>query len=178
MGLSSERYREEKMLILDEAYIAKINARMGGGRILKAAILTETKTPLVKRYFVDNEEPITFGGNIYQPLHMVWSGMKANAGMQLDGMAVTVSNLGGLVESYAYRLDISGNDVELQILHEDLLSTLVNFKSLRFKVLTVSAEDAAVTFQIGRTWGFDDRCAVMLKSEFPSLLDDVGRVLN
>lgn len=165
------------MLILDEDFIRKINARMGGGRILKAVVLTESKTPLVKRYFVDNDTAIVFEGHTYQPLQMAWSGMKANAGMQLDGMTITVSNLGGQVESYAYQLDISGNDVELQVLHEDLLQMLTNFKKLHFKILQVSADDKAVAFAIGRTWGLDDRVAVMLDSEFPGLVDDVARVL-
>lgn len=165
------------MLLLDDAFIARINAKLGGGRILKAVVLTETKAPLVKRYFVDNDAAIVFEGHTYEPMHMVWSGMKSNAGMQLDGMSIAVSNLGGLVESYAYQLDISGNDVELQVLHEDLLQTLTNYKKLRFKILQVAADDKTVNFEIGRTWGLDDRCAVMLDSEFPGLVDDVARVL-
>lgn len=133
--------------------------------------------PLTK-YWVDHEESIVFAGNTYQPLHMVWANIKTSQGMPTEGATVSVSNLGNHAIRYLKDIDISGNEVVIQLLHLDLLSTLTNYWRRRYKVLSVSADQTLATFTVGRELGRNKLPRkVFLRSEWPALSSDVPRIL-
>ena len=161
-------------------YIDKLNAAYSSGLFLRAAILTVSLSPLVKRYFVDFERSITFAGNVYEILPMKWLSVKSSSGMSLSTVEVVVSNIGDQVTEYQEETDITGNPCTLQIVHLDLLSTLTNFWQRLFDVQFVRAKPRVqASIILGRNIGLEDDLPrrVMTKADFPGLLDNVTTIL-
>ena len=161
------------------AYIERLNETSGaGGRFLKAVIVTESVSPLVKRYFVDDENQITFDGNTFTPLNMIWSGFEVSSGMNLATMTVTVNNLGGEVIEYIEKFDILENDAELLVLHTDLLTDVNSVDRLLLQIQQIQADDNAAAFTLGLNLGLTDLLPrrVFTKAEFPGLIDDISRL--
>jgi hypothetical protein len=118
----------------------------------KAAILFETA--VVKKYWAEHEDPIVYGGNTYQPLHMFWEGLKTSVGMPTEGSNVALSNLGNVVVKYLGKdIDPSGMEVTLQLLHLDLLNTLTRPYERYFKIIACRADPSLAVFVLGRQFG-------------------------
>ena len=166
------------MLDLSQDFVDKLNAQYSGGRFVKTVILTESYGPTVNKYWADYEDGLTFNGNFYEPLRMKWEGLKTSQGMPTEGSSVTVSNLGNQAIKYVKILDITGNDVVLRLLHEDLLDNLTGYWQRKLKVIGVSGDPSVATFVVGRQLGKNKLPRkVFLKSEFPGLSSDVARIL-
>lgn len=167
------------MFIFDDAYIEKLNKRYGKGNFLKAIVFTESTSPLVKKYWVDHQQEITFQGNVYERLHMKWQNIKASSGMDLEGANISVSNLARKAEDYVETIDIKGNEVIIQLLHLSLLNTLTSFYQRLFRVMAVSADVMNITFTVGRDLGRGHQLPpeVMLKEDYPGLIDNPLRLL-
>jgi hypothetical protein len=170
----------------DTDYITKLNLNYGAGKFLKAVILTETYEPLVKTYWIDHEDPLVFQGNTYSPIHMLWKGIKASAGMPTEGFQVVVSNLPSMdakgeisqAGRYIKHIDVSGNEIIIQLLHLDLLATLTQYWKRKAKVLAIKADINAVAFSVGRSLGHERLPrSVILKDRYPGLSSDVPRIL-
>lgn len=164
------------------AYIERLN-RMSGdsGRFLKAAIVTEQITPIVvKKYYVDNQETITFDGHEFTPLSMIWSGFEVSSIMSLATMTITIPNIGGEIISYIEEVDILENDVELLVIHTDLLSDPTAVDRMLLQVQLINADDNVAAFSLGINLGINDvlprKC--FTKKEFPGLVDDITRLAS
>lgn len=169
------------MFAFDDEYIDRLNRRYSKGQFLKAVIFTEdpTQNPQVKKYWVDHDQQITFQGNVYERLHMKWSGIKTSTGMDLEGANISVSNLARKAEDYVETIDVKGNEVVIQILHLDLLATLTNFYERLYRVMAVRADAQVITFTVGRDLGRGHQLPpeVMLKEDYPGLIDNPLRLL-
>lgn len=141
------------MLSFEPDYLDKINAQYEGGKWLKTAIVTESISPLVKRYWVDHEDQIIYGGNTYDPLPMYWEGIKTSVGMPTEGASVALSNLGNIVWKYMKVIDPSAMPVVLQLLHLDLLSIITRPYERYYKVRNAKGDQSAVLFTLGRELG-------------------------
>ena len=168
------------MINYDPDYIDKLNAQYESGKWIKAAIVTETVSPPVKRYFADHETPIQFDGNTYEPLSMRWDNIKTSQSMPTDGAEVALSNITGQVTAYIKEFDITGNQIVIQLLHLDLLSTLTSSDKYRrqFKVLGVRYDNLAAIVTVGRNLGRNRLPrGIILADEFPGISADVPRIL-
>lgn len=158
------------MIDFNADYIARLNAQYQKGKFLKACIVTESISPLVKRYFVHHEDPITFEGQNYVPLAMYWDSVKTSMSMPTEGMNVALSNIGNQVVRYLKEIDITGNEVVLQLIHLDLLSTLTSYWRRKAQVRAVRADLNAAVFVLGRQLGQNQLPRrVMLAEEFPGI---------
>lgn len=165
------------MQTFDADYIDKLNSTYQGGKFLKAVVVTENVSPLVQKYWVDHEKEIEFEGHTWTPLHMRWDNIKTSQSMPIEGATISVSNLGNQAIRYIKTVDISGNEVVLKLLHLDLLSTLTNYWTRRFKILSIRADVHAATFTCGRTLGRNRLPRnVYLKDRYPGLSSDVARI--
>src|SRR5215831_14625056 len=108
------------MLNLGPDYFDRLNAQYQAGNFIKPVTLPEDPSGPVYKYWADNEEAITFGGQTYTPLRMRWENIKTSQSMAIDGASISVSNLAGQAVRYLKEIDISGNPVRLQLLHLDL----------------------------------------------------------
>jgi hypothetical protein len=164
------------MFAFDDDYIDRLNRTREAGKFLKAVTLTESISPLVKKYYVDHEETIVFGGNTYERLHMQWQSLKTSAN-PAEGATVSVSNIGGEVIKYLKEFDITGNEVVLELLHLDLLSTLTNYWKRRYKILAARYDVLTATFDVGRQLGRNRLPrGVILKDRYPGINSDVPRI--
>ena len=158
------------MITFDVDYIDRLNRAYSKGQFIKAVIVTESISPLVKKYFVHHEDPITFEGQTYNPLAMHWENIKTSMSMPTDGMQVALSNVGNQVVKYLKDVDITGNEVVMQLIHLDLLSTLENYWRRKTQVRAVRADMNAAVFVLGRQLGQNQLPRrVMLASEFPGI---------
>lgn len=165
------------MLDLDPDFVEKLNLNYEGGKFIKTVILTETVSPLVQKFWVDHDYEISFNGNTYERLKMRWDGIKTSRLMPVEGATVTTSNLGNAAIKYVKQLDITGNEVLLQILHLDLLTNLTGHWLRKFKVQGVQADISVATFTVSRAFGHNKLPRkVFLKSEFKGLSSDVPRI--
>src|SRR5688572_5033487 len=97
----------------DGDYIDRLNRTYRGGKFIKAVVVTESLSPLVKKYWADHETPIQFAGQSYEPLHMLWEGIKTSQSMLTAGASVAVSNLGNHAIQYIKEIDITGAPILL-----------------------------------------------------------------
>jgi hypothetical protein len=173
-----ELFPEVGVKTFSNSYIDRLNRVSGGGRFLKAVIVTESVSPPIKKYYVDNEREIVFEGNTFTPLSMNWSGFETSSSMSLAKMTVTVPNLGGEVIAYIEEIDILENDVEFLILHIDLLNEVNAVDRTILQIQTIEADDNIAAFTVGINLGLSDLLPreVIMKSEFPGLVDDVLRL--
>jgi hypothetical protein len=149
-------------------YISRLNAQYQKGQFLKAVIVTES--PSVTRYFVHHEDSITFEGHAYTPLAMHWENIKTSMSMPTEGMQVALSNVGNQVVKYLKEVDITGNEVVMQLIHLDLLSTLTNYWRRKTRVRGVRADMNAAVFILGRELGQNQLPRrVMLAEEYPGI---------
>jgi hypothetical protein len=160
----------------DQSYIDRLNRQYNKGLFVRAVVFTESVDPLVKKYWVDHAQPITFQGNAYEPLRMLWQNIKASTALNLEGAELTVSNLARKAEDYVETIDIKGAEVVVQLLHLSLLNTLVNFYERRFYVQAVRADVRAITFTIGRELGwqeseFDDTWGITEQAYYNELVE-------
>jgi len=163
-------------IIFENDFIDRLNRTSGKGKVIKAAILTETLSPLVKKYWADHEEPITFQGNTYQPLHMFWENVKTGVGMTSEGANIGLSNLGNQVVKYLKEIDPTGNQVVLQMFNLDLIATMTRPWQRLFKVLAVRADTNAAVFILGRDFGRNKITrGVLTADEAPGLNSSVPR---
>jgi hypothetical protein len=162
---------------LSNAFIQRLNAVSGTGRILKAIILVENPVGPVTKYYVDNDEDIIFDGNTYKAMPMRWSGVEMNASMSLPSMAVTVQNIGGEVMDYVETLNILDQDVTLRLIHSDLLNDPTAKDDVVMQIQSIEGDDIFVTFHLGLNLGLTDLLPrdVMTRNEFPGLVDDAVR---
>lgn len=167
------------MLNLGADYVDKLNSQYQGGKFIKAVIVTEDPVGPVLKYWADHEEPITFQGNTYTPLHMVWNNIKTSQSMPIEGSQITVSNLGGQAVKYLKELDISGNTVRLQLLHLDLLNSTTVYWQRIGKIIAAQADINVVTFTVGRQLGKNYLPRkVFLQSEFPGLISEQPKIFG
>jgi len=162
----------------DRDYIDSLNKVYRGGKFIKAIVLTENPVGPVRRYWADHEEAISFAGNTYEPLHMRWDNIKTSASMPIEGASISVSNLTGAVRRYIREIDITGNEVIIQLLHLDLLATLTTYWQRKGKVLAGPSADVLTgTFIVGRQLGRNRLPRkVFLRSDFPGLTSDIPRI--
>jgi hypothetical protein len=165
------------MLILDDAYLRKLTAHYEGGRFIKTVELVEDATGPVISYWAHNPEPITWNGNTYQPIVMMWDNMKTSQGMSIDAAAITVSNLAGLAGKYIKQIDVTGNEVTLRLLHADLLNNITGHWERRAKVMAIKADQSALIFSVGRWLGRGVLPRkIYTQSEFPGLSPEIPRI--
>lgn len=162
----------------DSDYIDRLNRSYESGKFLKAAVLTETVSPLIKKYWVDHEVAIDFGGNTYEPLSMRWNNIKTSQAMPIEGAEIALSNISGAVTQYAKTFDVTGNEVILQLLHLDLLTNLTRYWKRKAKVLGVRMDRQAAIITVGRNLGRNKLPRrVILNDEYPGISADVARIL-
>lgn len=165
------------MIEFGNDYIDRLNRTYKGGKWLKAVILTENPEGPVLKYKVDHEESIVFQGNTYEPLHMRWDNIKTSHGMPTEGATISVSNITSEATNYVKQVDISGNQIIIQLLHLDLLSTLTSYWQRKYKVLGVQADVRVATFTVGRQLGRNRLPRkVFLRDQFKGLTSDVPRI--
>lgn len=129
-----------------------------------------TESPGVQRYFVHHEDPIIFEGQTYTPLAMHWENIKTSMSMPTEGMQVALSNVGNQVVKYLKEIDITGNEVVMQLIHLDLLSTLTDYWRRKSQVRAVRADPSAAVFVLGRQLGQNQLPRrVMLADEYPGI---------
>lgn len=141
-------------ILFGSDFIDNLNAVSGKGKLIKAVQIQES--PGTVKYWADHEDPFVFEGHTYQPLAMLWQGIKNNVGMPAEGASVALSNIGGQVIKYIKELDITGNPVVLQLLPYDLLMSsvpLTSYWKRRFNLLSVKADVNAAVFSCGRELG-------------------------
>lgn len=159
-----------------------LNANSTTGKFMEAAMFVrDQSTPSVRDYFVNHERGISFNGNTYAPLSMIWSGIKVDAAMELPTNEITVSNLGGVVIDYLEdpSVDINQNDVYLQVLFMDKFRKISLIEQMLFQVeLVVADYNRAAVFQLGVNYSLNDLVPrqTLEKQEFPGIRDDVIRV--
>ena len=141
------------MISFSNDYVDRLNRQYEKGKFIKAVILTESTSPLVKKYWADHEDPIVFQGQTYNPLSMFWDQIKTSGTMMDMGAEVALSNIGNQVVEYIKDIDITGNEVIMQLLHLDLLSTLTSHWKRKLKVLAVRADVNVAIFTLGRELG-------------------------
>lgn len=161
--------------------ILELNRQTTTGRFVEAATFTrDQSTPTVKDYFVRNQRPISFKGNIYQPLDMAWAGVKVGSSMELPTNEVVISNLGGTVIDYLEdnNVTIEGNDVVLQVLHIDKFQNILLVDEMLFQVEFVVADyHKSATFHLGVNYSLNDSVprGTIETNEFPSIRGDAIR---
>jgi hypothetical protein len=170
-----------------DAYIAAINARDCGGKLLKAIILTETISPLVKRFFVDHDSDIVYDGATYKPLAMSWQGLEISRQMSLPTMKITVPNMGHAIEvapgafrsvaDYVHSIDVLEHDVTVRTLHLGLLGDLQAKDDFTFQLQMIDATAMAAVFTVGLNLGLKDTLPrnIMTRAEFPGIQDTIQR---
>ncbi len=163
-------------------HLADINAQISTGRFIEAVVFVRDKSNHANRdYFIKNSRAVSFNGNVYKPLDMIWSGVKISTAMELPSTDVTVSNLGGIVLDYIEdkSITIDGNDVWLQILHIDKLGVVSLVEEMRFQLEFIVADyHTSATFHLGVNLSLNDPIPrhTLEKQEFPGIKDDVIRV--
>lgn len=162
--------------------LAELNAKSTKGRFVEAAIFTRDQNDPdnSKEYFFRFGTPMTFQGNLYHPIDMVWDGLKVTSKMDLPTNEVVVSNLGGSVIEYLEdnSVDVNGNDVILQILLIDKFNRITLVDRMLFQLEAITADyNKAATFHLGVNWSLNDPIPryTLEKSEFPGIRDDVIR---
>lgn len=167
---------------LSTAYVEKLNAQHSGGVFLRALAVTETLSPLVIRRYVAFEEAITFDGQVYEPLHMEWSGLEVTNGMSLPTFGVSIPAAHDEVMEWAETFHILEHDCRLLVLHLDLLNDATAFDQLLLQIQAITAnyETDMVTFTLGLNLGLRDLLprGVILKQEFTGTPDGNVRILS
>jgi hypothetical protein len=158
-----------------DEWLARLNATHDAGVFLKSVELEES--PSVTRYWVDADRTITYNGQTYTPMVMIWDGLGQAATFALPQVRVTVPNLLGEVTDYVESLDILGHRVVLRLLHLDLLSQVSDTDAITLEVLAIEGTLDRVTFLLGLDLSLRDYIPrdVMTKAEFPSIPDNLRR---
>lgn len=156
-------------------WIARLNAQHSGGVFIKAAILVVDGS--TTKYYADVHDAITFDGNQYSPLPMVWEGEAQAASMELPSVRVTVPNVDGAVGAFVETTNVLGNDVTLQILHLDLLSVVTDVDKVTLQVMLIEWNGEMATFTLGINLALDQQLPkhVITRSEFPGVPDQFRR---
>jgi len=163
------------MRTIDSDFLAKLNSKHSGGVFVHAVRFTESTGPLVERFFVSHDRSIIFDGNTYDPLPMTFSGMDSSGSMKLPVIRIAIPNVNNIVIDYIEDLDILENDVTIMLLHLDLLGNVNAKDKSLFQLQVIESDDVTAVFSIGMNIGLDDAVPkeVMLKEEFPGILDTV-----
>lgn len=128
-------------------WIARLNAQHSGGVFFLAAILTVGAGDI--RRYADTQRPIIFGSETYTPLPLRVEGMQQTSQQTLPTVRLTTTNVTGQVGQFLETTDILGHDVELQILHLDLIGIITDHESMRLQVLAATWNDEVATFNLG-----------------------------
>jgi len=165
-----------------QPYIDRLNRDTEQGIFFWALILTETTSPLKKRYFVDHDRPITFAGNTYQPIAMALSDYEISRTMQLPSVRVSIPNFGQRVEvetgvfrgavDYVEEIDVLEHDVTLQLLHLNLLGDANAKDETALKIQSIEGDDSVAVFTLGVGAGQDDLLPpkVVTRKVFPGVM--------
>ena len=147
------------MIEFQNDLIDRYNRQYAAGKFIKSVIVTVNPETGAKKYWADHEDPIVFEGQIYQPLMMHWDQIKTTGTMMDIGAEIALSNVGNQVVHYLKETGdvnsgfIIGNEVILQQLHLDLLSTLTNHYKRKLKIIAIRADVNAAIFTLGRELG-------------------------
>lgn len=170
------------MKSFSSSQIEDLNAKSSNGKFVETIIFTRNQNnPSIKDYFIRYGRSISFQGNLYQPLDFAWIGIKTTAAMELPGNQILVSNLGGKVIDYLEdpSINISSNDVVLQVLHIDKFGKITLVDELLFQVETIIADyHKSATFNLGVNYSLNDiipRQSIETQ-EYPGIRQDVVRV--
>ena len=166
------------MYQLGQDWVDQLNALTSDGtKFIKTVELQET--PGVFKYWADHEEPITFNGNTYNPLAMVWADIKKSQAMSIEPFTIAVSNLTNEAVRYIKQVDVTSCPVWIRLLHTKLLtSATVHWKHYG-KIKSVQANVQTVQFGIGRDLGRNMQPAeVFLQAEFPSLTSEIPKIFS
>lgn len=157
-------------------WIAHLNATHSGGVFFLAAVLTVTD-PGDIRYYADTQRAIIFDGNTYNPLPMTVSGLGLTSQQSLPAVRLTTTNIAGNVGAFLETTDILGHDVEVKILHLDLLGNVSNQDSVHLQVLAVEWDDTRATFSLGLHIALQDLLPrhVITAEEFPGVPEGLRR---
>ena|SRR5215471_9974916 len=164
---------------LSNEYVQKLNADYRGGIFVKAVDFEEDPSGPVMRYWVDYPTPITYNGNLYNPLFMVWSNMKTSQGMSIDAATISVSNLTTEAGKYVKEFDVTDNLVITRLLHIDLLNQINQHWFRALEVISVAADPGLVIFSVGRRLSRSVLPRkVYLQKEFPGLTSETPKILG
>jgi hypothetical protein len=164
------------MKTFSDEWINRLNSTHSGGLFFKAAVLeVDDDTTL---YFSDTQDPITFDGNVYTPLQMVWAGQETSAEMPLPSVKVTVPDINGAVGAFLETTSLNGRDVTLQLLHRDLLSVVTDVDTVQLQVMLIELKpQEAAVFTLGLNLALSDQLpkSVMTRAEYPGIPDAMRR---
>jgi len=163
---------------LDADYIDKLNRTWAGGVFIKTVRITIDPDIPTYEYWADVEDSFSFNGNTYDPVRMAWGKVKLTNTMSLPSATVTISNIGGVAEDYIEELDITENEILLQLLHKDLLATLTNFWSMKYKIKGIRANRQVASVTVTKDIGVRDKLPkqVALVKNLPGIVKSGIRI--
>jgi len=160
-----------------DAWIARLNAQHGGGRFFRAAIV-ELIVGSDTRYVADVTDPFTFNSQLYTPLPFRVEGLELTSQRELPRISISVSNITGAISEVLEASSPIGNDIILQLLHEDLLGTVTDVDQIALNILQVTWRPGEIArFQCGLNLGLTDQLPrhVFTRAEYPGIPDTFRR---
>lgn len=158
------------------AFVEELNKDHSAGIFVQAV---ELAIPGDTQRFVAWEQPVTWQGNTYTPLHMEWSGLESDRGMQIPQMSVVVPSMHGQVMEWVEDVDIRELDVTFRLLHLDHLADASSQDSFALQVQTVTGDDQVVVINCSLTISLEDHLprGAIMKSEFPGIPENASKIL-
>jgi hypothetical protein len=150
-------------------FIARLNATYSGGVFFKAAILSvDNDTTL---YFADTDYAITFDSHTYQMRPMSWQGLGQTSQQNLPTIQVVTTNVLGDIGDFLEETDLLGREVQLLILHRDLLGTVTDSDRVRLSILATDWDSQQATFHLGLNIGLSETLPrhIITSKEFPGV---------
>lgn len=114
-------------------FIQALNAQSAGGIFCAAVALT--LAPGTTFYYADVQAPVTFEGQVYEPLPLRFDNMGQTSQMEIAGWTVTVSNIDGQVGAYLEDHELAGLPVTIHILHLDVLGQATESDTSRMRII-------------------------------------------
>ena len=160
---------------LTASFIDLLNRETQSGVFFKAVALTVAVGDV--RYYADTDANITFNGNVYTAIPMIWEGQEQNAQMELPAVKVTVSNITGIPGTFLETSNLLGNTVVLRLLHLDLLATVTDVDSATMQIMLVEWTQERATFTLGINLGLQQQIPahIITRAEFPGVPDAFRR---
>lgn len=159
-----------------DAFVAELNKTHSAGIFVRAL---ELNAPTGMERFVAWEQPLTWQGNTYNPLHMEWSGLDVDRGMGIPQMSVLVPSAHGSVMQWAEEVDIRESEATFRLLHLDQLSDLSSQDSFTLQVQNAVADDHVVVATCSLTISLEDHLprGAIMKVEYPGIPDNTSKIL-
>ncbi|MCP4475377.1 MAG: hypothetical protein GY821_12595 [Gammaproteobacteria bacterium] len=130
------------MKTFPQAFIENVNALYDGGKlILLAEIDLDSATT---RYYCSHEEAVTFGGQSYDPLPMLFDEYSTNNKGELPSMKVSISNIGNEALEILETYNVLEKTVVLRIVNLKVLDDSTAQDTTELMIISVSTSDNGI----------------------------------